>query len=304
MKSISISLVLVFLNLDILFPLDYEVIYYKPKIENMKIFETPEINGKIISKTNKNNLLKYIKNGSKVKIDNIQGFWIQVDNYFERGWCFSENLEKITYKISISDKTINYLINNFNSEKNNGYHDFYLYNNEILWQVSPSQKYLFVTTKFAWEHPDKQDEVNKKCWYIIYDLINNKIIYQDTGFIIFGTFKWLEDIDYLLYDSGSDVPRYYIFYDLKNIKPRFFITDVNSQVGKNGEVDYKNSLYYTDDLRYFAVLYWVYFDQGIPEDKLKIGVKIYDSVIEKTYLFPVYDKKKKLRNYVNEIKNK
>jgi hypothetical protein len=71
-------------------------IKYIPKVDNLRLRESPSIDGKIIRLLTKNEKLEFMERGKEETINGIKGYWINIKTEKgETGWCFDGYLNII-----------------------------------------------------------------------------------------------------------------------------------------------------------------------------------------------------------------
>jgi hypothetical protein len=229
--------------------------------------------------------------------------------------CYNESkdIEKEEKSVDIKEEKETEITESININPNNqdGYKNLLkllkedkvdqIENNEAFIKYSPKKKYAFIASNYIDMPPDNDEEIEEKCWWVIYDYNKKDIVINDTGLILMGSFNWVEDKDYFYFNLGTDVPRYLVFYNLKNKQQA--PVELNSVATIDFDIDISKGFYFSNDIKYVVWYYWIYFEHGEP-DKLKIGVKIRNIAEKKEIEINENIEGKTLEQIFNENKDK
>ena len=73
--------------------------FFTPSVSNLRLRETPDLNGKFIRSLNQNEKLELIEKGKEETINGTKGTWVKVKTEKgEVGWCFDAYLEEVKKK--------------------------------------------------------------------------------------------------------------------------------------------------------------------------------------------------------------
>lgn len=254
---------------------DIDLTYYSDDLKDgdLKIV-TPKYKGRLIAlwRIDKNKLIE-IQNQLviEIKIESENKFLVylnsfQMDNNKISGSCrvtidSNDWLKDIYVTLNKSKNLIRIFLPIL--KQNNL--EYVLYSiNTYYSGFSPNYKYFYLETE------NNPNENNKLTW-LIFDIDKEKIILKSfEKFENMHLIGWHKKNNLFIFNFGTDVPRNYQIYDLKNPEKKpIELYGVCHRSANN----YDENVYISNDMKYICYYKWLRFDHGANDNRVGVCVQ-------------------------------